>query len=549
MSSFVEWLFPSNFMPHGHCYLWRPDVLWLHVGSDSLIATSYFAIPVALTYFVRKRKAVLPYWWLPVLFAAFIMLCGSTHLMSIWTVWNPDYVLDGYIKLATALASAATAVMVYRVLPAGMALRTPVELQREVDARTMELSAINAQLRAEIAERERVETQLRQSEHELRESLQKLAEADTRKDEFLAILSHELRNPLAPILTSVHLLQRKGGSDPVALGAQQIIDRQVRHMSRLLDDLLDVSRLSKGIVNLQREYFDLRVALELAIETARPHLDKDKHAIEIRSIDEPLIVHADQNRLVQIFTNLINNACKYSPSGTAIEIEADGQDSAAVIRIIDHGAGIAPELTERIFEMFAQADTSLERPNGGLGIGLTLARELARLHGGEITVSSRGLGQGSTFTVQLPLAREHGNHAVALQPTAMDETKDLTVLVCDDNVDAAQSMAMMLETFGHRVITAHDGLEAWSILEARAVDVAILDIGMPGLSGYELAKRLRSAGRSILLIALTGWGQEEDKARAHAAGFDAHLTKPAEPASLMKLIAPYSGKQRRALEN
>ncbi|MET0658149.1 MAG: ATP-binding protein [Steroidobacteraceae bacterium] len=540
MSVFMDWLFPSNFMPHGHCYLWRPDVLWLHVGSDTLIAASYFAIPAALAYVVQKRKAELPYWWLPVLFAAFILLCGTTHIMNIWTVWNPDYVLDGYIKLATGIVSFATAIVVYRVLPAGMALRTPVELQREVDARTAELSATNEALRSEIAERQRIEAQLRASESELRESVQKLADADRKKNEYLAMLSHELRNPLAPILTSVQLLKLKGSADGAVQSAHQVIDRQARHMGRLLNDLLDMSRISRGRIELHKEYVDLRVALEAAIETSQPHIVRRKHFLRTRVVDEPVFVYGDQTRLTQIFANIINNACKYTPEEGALEVELTVSESSALILFQDSGIGIAPDMIERIFEMFTQGDTSLERRNDGLGIGLTLARDLAHLHGGEVTASSPGRSQGSTFTVQLPLAYQKPNIQLSSSMFAESQKKVLSILVCDDNVDAANSLASLLESMGHRVMIAYDGVEGLAVVRSIRVNVAILDIGMPRMNGYELAKEIRALNVPIVLIALTGWGQDEDKRRAREAGFDEHLTKPLDSALLTTLISTYS---------
>ncbi|MDB6105607.1 MAG: sensor hybrid histidine kinase, partial [Gammaproteobacteria bacterium] len=245
MRVLFDWLRPANFMPHGHCYLWRPDMLWLHVGSDTLIALSYYAIPVALAYFVRRRRAVLPYWWVPALFAMFIFLCGTTHVMNIWTVWNPDYVTDGLVKLATGLVSAATAVLVFVTLPHALELRTPIELQREVDSQTAELLAVNARLQ---------------------QALEKLAEADQRKNQFLATLAHELRNPLAPISNGLQVMQISAGTDGTLMPVTLMMERQMKHLVRLVDDLLDSSRITRGKVSLRKERLSLQPLLKGAIE-------------------------------------------------------------------------------------------------------------------------------------------------------------------------------------------------------------------------------------------------------------------------------------------
>ena len=775
--SFHDWLFPSGFMPHGHCYLWRTDVLWLHVGSDALIAASYFAIPLAVGHFVRLRRAVTPYWWVPALFAAFIFLCGSTHLMNIWTVWNPDYVLDGYIKLGTGIISAATAVMTYAVLPKALALRGPIELQREVDSRTAELQRLNSKLRDEIAARERTEISLRESEARFRiladnapvlvwhadaqnrrigfnqqwldftgrtmqqelgtgwiecihpedvervvrtsqehadrrqpfemefrmrrhddtyrwvldrgvpnftesdrsfagyigsciditerkqmeremrasraeltfvtdnapvmlahcdrdsryifvnrayterlgkrvdevigrridevvgqaayaavepyirrvlageavefeievpyETLRtrfmhyiyvpdrdessgvvhglvaaisditdrrrledQLRDADRRKDEFLAVLAHELRNPLAPMKNAVHFLNLKSPREPALQNALQIVERQVSHMARLVDDLLEISRITGGRIRLQREPLNLTLVVTNAVEACRPAIDDARQILSLSISDEPLYVEGDVVRLSQVVTNLLNNANKYTPAEGRIAIAVRRDKEHALVSISDTGIGISPDMRERIFEMFVQVESAHEHSRGGLGVGLTLAKRLVELHGGRIDLESEGEHRGSTFTICLPLLERTSAPQTRPQVEVADP-RPARVLIADDNVDAASSLAVVLQSLGHAVEIAHDGVAAVEIAERFRPDIAILDIGMPHMDGYEAARRIRQSidRKECLLVALTGWGQDEDKRRARDAGFDEHLTKPVDPAQLLMILA------------
>ncbi len=801
MHRFLDWLLPGNFMPHGHCYLWRPDVLWLHVGSDALITASYYAIPLALAYFVRRRRAVLPYWWIPALFAAFIFLCGTTHLMNIWTVWRPDYVVDGLIKLATALASAATACVVFAALPAALALRTPIELQAEVAARTRELLAANLRLREEIAARERTESALRASEtrfratfenaavgiaqvapdgrwlkvnevlcrmtgyshqellartaaditcaddlaraaeqarrllageintyaldqryrrkdgdtvlvkltvslvrergepaylivivdditdrrrieaqlHEkqvrmelalqasraatwtidytrdsseqfdaraselagldpsrsvwpagtfctllhaqdrarmqeaaerthamsgpgptieyrierqhgeviwlqgtgivdrddagkprhfigvsvditerkglerqLRHSIDKLAEANTRKDRFLATLAHELRNPLAPIANGVQIIKRAPTADTLQRTIE-IMERQIRHLSRLVDDLLDISRVTRGKATLRTERLDIRELLANALDSSWTTADAERIQLSLDLPDTPLLVDGDRDRLTQVFANILSNAAKYTKGSARLWVTARREGNEAVVGIRDTGVGIPPDSLGSIFEMFSQ----LQPPGygeGGLGIGLALVHQLVQLHGGSVEARSEGIGHGSEFIVHLPLLA--AGAALADPAPAASDSGDAgeshRVLVVDDNSDCAESLGTLLELMGHEVRAVDDGAQAIEVARAFRPDVIFMDIALPRMNGLEAAQHIQALALAEppLIVALTGWGQDVDRERSWRAGIRYHLTKPIDQESLQRVfrIAARARAARDALD-
>jgi PAS domain S-box-containing protein len=361
-----------------------------------------------------------------------------------------------------------------------------------------------------------------------------LREADHRKDEFLATLAHELRNPLAPILNSVQLL---GSETPARANARSIIDRQVRHMARLVDDLLDVSRITLGRINLRRERAGVALIVSHAVEASRPLIDAAGHELKVVLPPTPLYVEVDVVRLTQALLNLLNNAAKYTPTGGHIALTACAQDGQALIAVSDTGVGIPGAMLPRIFEMFAQVDQSLERTQGGLGIGLTLAGKLVGLHGGTLVAHSEGLGHGSRFEIRIPLAAAApGTQPLTTSAPVHAPQIGRRVLVVDDNVDAAESLSLLLQADGHQTELAHDGLAAVEATARFAPDIVLLDIGLPGLNGYEAARRMRSPGSSRpRLVAVTGWGQQQDRLLAAQAGFDMHLTKPVDPAVIMAL--------------
>ena len=374
---------------------------------------------------------------------------------------------------------------------------------------------------------------------ERKRSQEALQEADRKKDEFLATLAHELRNPLAPMRNAVKILQVKGPAHPELDWALDVLDRQLRVMTRLLEDLLDVSLISRDNLKLRPEGVDLAAVLDVALETSQPAIDAAGHRLEIALPSEPVYLEADPVRLAQVFSNLLDNAAKYTEPGGQIRLSAVRQGGNVVVSVKDTGVGIPSAQLTRIFEIFSQA-----RPAGaahsGLGIGLALVRRLVELHGGSVEARSDGPGRGSEFLVRLPIAEARPARETA-RPTEADPEAHATrrILIVDDNRDSADSLAMYLKMKGHRTTVAYGGEQAIEIAEAIRPDVVLLDIGMPKVNGYEVCRRIRELpwGRDTLMVALTGWGQKQDQRRSEEAGFDRHMVKPIEPAALMKLLA------------
>jgi two-component system CheB/CheR fusion protein len=370
-----------------------------------------------------------------------------------------------------------------------------------------------------------------------------LAEADRRKDEFLAMLGHELRNPLTPILNCLHVMRRyqPGGSEFEA--NRRILERQVRHMGRLVDDLLDISRITRGKIQLRVEPVELAGVVERAVAATRPLVEGRRHDLRVALPAEPVWLEADPTRLEQVLANLLNNATKYTEPGGRIELTAAREGREVVLRVRDNGIGITPDLLPRVFELFMQADRSLDRAQGGLGIGLTLVHRLVELHGGRVEAHSAGPGRGSEFIVRLPLPAGSASPQTpadeAPPEPASPGRRSTRVLVVDDNRDSAESLAMMFGLDGHEVHLAYDGPAAVEAALAYRPEVIFLDIGLPGLDGYEVARRLRGMPElaGVLLVAMTGYGQEEDRRRCRDAGFDLHLVKPVDPVTLRELLA------------
>ena len=384
-------------------------------------------------------------------------------------------------------------------------------------------------------------TDRRQAERAVRASQEALRDESRRKDEFLAILSHELRNPLAPVRMAVAVLNKIGPSQPEQQQLRDVIDRQTTQLTRLLDDLLDVSRISSGKISLRKERFDIGNAVSSAVESIRPLMEARGHELIVDAPAEPVYVDGDTTRLSQVFVNLLSNAAKYTNRGGRITIKFRRDGNAAIIRVADPGIGLTSEQMSRIFEMFAQVDDSLERGEGGLGVGLALTRTLVELHGGQIEVRSAGLGKGSEFTVRIPALPEQSSATSPTDGGAAVPQTQRRILVADDNIDSAETLASLLRSAGHEVRTAHEGVSAVETWNVFRPDLAILDIGMPKLNGYDVARqiRLRETSRTVL-IAVTGWGQEEDKRRAREAGFDHHLTKPVDPPAITRILAQLS---------
>lgn len=406
------------------------------------------------------------------------------------------------------------------------------ELQESVEERTTSLETMNAALAAEVAERRRAE--------------QKLREVDRRKNEFLATLAHELRNPLAPIGHATDILSRLGSRDEDrerAVEARHVIERQVSHLVRLIDDLLDISRISHGKVGMRTERVAIGDVVESALEAARPLLASRQHSLDVALPRVPVYLHGDPIRLTQILTNLLSNAAWYTEPGGSVRVEAAREGKTVAVRVIDSGIGIEADGLAHIFTLFGQGAQVTAVEHGGLGIGLALAKQLAELHGGSLTAASGGPGKGSAFTLRIPLeggAAMPPEDPQSAPPVAVTPRR---VLVVDDNVDAARTLAEILELDGHEAHVAHDGPSAVESAQRLRPDVAILDIGLPGFSGLEVARRLRAdpSLAGLFLVALSGWVQPEDLVHSRDAGFDHHLAKPVGAATLERLLSLAEG--------
>ncbi len=408
------------------------------------------------------------------------------------------------------------------------ALTNVTLLDRPTSMRTL-LSTVQAAIRG----RER-QYQIRDHMREQLAAENALRNADRRKDEFLAMLAHELRNPLAPIRNASEILARTLPPDSKNQAMVGIVKRQVAHLTRLVDDLLDVSRITQGRIELQREVLELSYVVTQAMESVEPLLRKKGHRVTLIPSDRPRYVSGDNARLVQCVANVLSNAAKYTDAAGEIRVEMRDDASSASVTITDNGVGISRELLPRIFDLFVQSDRTLDRSEGGLGIGLSVVHRLIEMHGGQVTAVSEGPGRGSTFEIRLPLiAAPRAIASQALRPMVQSRR----VLVVDDNADAANSLASILKLDGHvteSVYSAGDALGRAGVFNA---DVVLLDIGLPEMDGYEVARRIRSGGSAVVLVALTGYGQADDVRRALAAGFDAHLVKPVDFAALDKILA------------
>jgi len=368
----------------------------------------------------------------------------------------------------------------------------------------------------------------------------RLTDANRLKDEFLATLAHELRNPLAPIRTALELMTHAPDDSRVAASAREVMARQVSQIVRLIDDLLDLSRVSRGIIELRRMRLPIGVVIRDAVETSRPLIEAAGHELVVDMDDDALMLDVDPTRIVQVVANLLNNAAKFTPRGGRIELRTSRDGGCAVVSVRDNGSGIPPAMLDRVFDMFTQVDRTHTQTGAGLGIGLTLVRRLAEMHGGTVEARSEGPGTGSEFIVRLPLAAAAeppaapGRTPAAAEPPA----KRLRILVADDNVDAASILAMMMELMGHETRIANDGQTALDIAREFRPDAMVLDIAMPGLGGHEVARSIRKEpwGAAVLLIAASGWGQAGDRQQSLEAGFDHHLVKPVEFETLDQLL-------------
>ena len=401
-------------------------------------------------------------------------------------------------------------------------LRAKVNIFLELYRKTRQLERLNRNLELRVAER-----------------TAELVDAGRRKDEFLAMLAHELRNPLAAIRLAAQLVVLPELPQAQLAKSAAVIHRQVEHLVRLIDDLVDVSRITRGLISLRREPTEISAVVAQAIESSRPVIDAKHHILTVSVPDESLRVNGDAARLSQIVGNILNNAAKFTDASGRIDLIVKRDADAVMVQVVDNGVGISPEMLPRVFDLFTQIDRPLDRTSTGLGIGLALVHRLVEMHGGTVSAHSDGHGLGTSLVVRLPL--HDSEPAVAVPAPADERVPELPprrILVVDDNVDAAETLAAMLSLHGHRVITAHDGLEALRVAPEFEPHIILLDLGMPNLNGYETANRIRAQawGRDIALVAVTGWGQPKDRRRTVEAGFDAHLVKPVDQNDLLKTL-------------
>ena len=415
-------------------------------------------------------------------------------------------------------------------------LRAKVSVFAELYRKTREFERLNRELEQRVAERT---VELEAAMQKQTVLADKLREADRRKDEFLALLAHELRNPLAPVRSAAGIMRLKNAHDPDLIRWCDVIDRQTNHLKRLVDDLLDVSRITQGKVQLRFETVDVAGVIAGAVETCAPLIEAHCHEVRRSLPETPLLVRADPFRFTQIVANLVSNAAKFQNDGGEIAIAACRAGDEAVITITDRGMGLSEPMLSEAFELFSQGDHAPDRSQGGLGIGLSLVKKLVEMHGGTVAAESAGLGSGSTFTVRIPVEEGAAMPVRDASPTDGANTdKPLRILVVDDNRDAAEGIAMWLQLQGHDVALAHDGARALEVAAAEKPEVVLLDIGLPGMDGYEVCQRIRRLDTpQPIVIALTGYGQEEDRRRALAAGFDDHTVKPVDLGKLTALLA------------
>jgi CheY-like chemotaxis protein len=369
-----------------------------------------------------------------------------------------------------------------------------------------------------------------------------LSATDRRKNEFLATLAHELRNPLAPMSNMLEVVKRASGDTDILERAHETIGRQLTQMVRLVDDLLDLNRITHDRLELRLSEVELATVIHQAVEVARPLMDASHHTLILNLPEEPIHLNADPARLAQVFGNLLNNSCKYTKPGGTISLTTSRVDDEVVVSLKDSGAGIPVDQLTSIFDMFMQIDLTTERAQGGLGIGLTLVKRLIEMHGGTVEARSEGPGQGSEFIVRLPALLKTAVLSGPAQPRESQDIMDRRILIVDDNQDSAESLAMLLEITGNTTYMAHDGVEALAVIERHRPQIVLLDIGLPKLNGHEVCRRLRAQpwGKDIRVIALTGWGQEEDRRQSEEAGFDGHLVKPVDYDNLLELLRKLS---------
>jgi signal transduction histidine kinase len=517
----------AGFMPHAHCYLWQPDLMALHAIADSLIGVAYVAISCTLALIVYRARQGIPFHWMVLAFGTFIVACGATHFMEVWTLWHPAYWLAGDVKVITAVASVGTAIALPFLVPRIFQL--------------IEADTLAEHRGAELLERDRI------LERERRARTQ-AEQADRAKDQFLATISHELRTPLSPILAWVQMLRGELLTPPQRMRALEVIERSARTQAQLIEDLLDLSRIAEGKMRLHVQPVSLPDVVRRAIETVSAAADAKGVRIQAVLDDGVGPVSGDPDRLQQVAWNLLSNAVKFTPRGGHVQVVVERVNSHLELAVADSGRGLPAEQLPHLFERFWQSDSSSTREHGGLGLGLAIVRHLVELHGGSVHAESTGPDQGSTFTVKLPLmpmqrlaGEEVRRHPAAAgdRPTPLSELQGVRVLLVDDDPDSNEAVRVMLDHCGAEVRVAGSATKALEILSRWVPDVLITDIGMPGEDGYALVERMRALeGRVATLpaIALTAYASVEDRVRLLSNGFQMHIVKPADPSELTAAI-------------
>jgi len=521
----------DRFHPHGYCYLWQPGLVGAHVVSDALIGLSYIAISFTLIYLVWRARRLLPFSWVFVSFGVFIVACGVTHLMEIWTLWTPVFWLAADAKIVTAVASVATATVLPPLLPKVLHVIQQAHISEE---RRVDLEQAHAELERRVAERTA----------QLQTALERAEDAARSKEAFLSIVSHELRTPLNAILGWARMLNSGANDEPFARRGLAVIDRNASIQAQLIEDLLDVSQLSAGTLRLTLEPVDLVRIVSDALEVVRPAADA-KH-VDVSLIRPPSLVSmtGEPRRLQQIVWNLLSNAVKFTPAGGSVTVTVTQEPGEAAIEVRDNGIGIERAFMPHLFDRFTQANSSSTREHHGIGLGLAIARQLVELHGGTISAGSDGPGTGATFCVKLPIRTlPPAELADEPAPSWNRIAGDLTgarVLVVDDDPDTRETLALMLARSGAAVTTAASADEAFAQLRASAFDVLLSDLAMPSRDGYSLIEQVRQAAddrlRRMPAIAVSAHAREEERARAIAAGFHLHVAKPVGPHELIGAV-------------
>jgi signal transduction histidine kinase/ActR/RegA family two-component response regulator len=531
----------SGYIPHGHCYLWQPRLLAIHGISDVLIGVSYLAISLALAYLVYQARDHIPFRWIVLAFGTFIIACGMTHFMEVITLWTPVYWLAADIKVITAMASVGTAVALPPLVPRILELVRALEI---AERRRSELAESSALLAQEHAARTKAE------------------EADRAKDQFLALISHELRNPLSPILAWARMLKHDTLEPANQSAAVHAIERNATALAQLIEDLLDVSRIASGKLRLDVRPTELGKVIEAAAEALRPSAEMKRIRLHLVIDPRPGMVLGDPDRLQQVVANLLSNAIKFTPKGGRVQVALERVNSHVELSVSDTGHGIEREALPHMFERFWQGETGTDRRQGGLGLGLSIVRDLVESHGGEVHAHSDGTGKGSVFTVKLPLMvtiqhttdpdRRHPIASDGPPPGALARLDGITVLVVDDEPDTNEMLQSLLASCGAEVRVAASTRQALDILDRWRPALIVSDIGMPEQDGYALIRqvreRTRARGGEIPAIALTAYARVEDRVQILTAGFQMHVAKPIDPSELIAVAASVARSARKSSE-